>query len=93
VADIVSAEPVPNTDKLVKLETKIGDEPRTMVAGIAHMYAPEDLVGRQVVVVSNLAPIKIRGIESSGMLLAAVDGDDLALVVLDKPINSGAKVH
>lgn len=92
VADIVTAEQVPNTDKLVKMEIKIGDESRTMVAGVAHMYAPEDLVGRQVVVVSNLAPIKIRGIESSGMLLAAVDGDDLALVVLDKPFSSGAKI-
>ncbi|KPL06060.1 hypothetical protein AMJ86_10015 [bacterium SM23_57] len=93
VADVVSAEKVPDTKNLVKMEIKIGEEPRTIVAGIAQQYSPEDLVGLQIVVVANLAPAKIRGIESTAMLLAAVDGDDLTLVVLDKPIRTGVKVH
>jgi methionyl-tRNA synthetase len=93
VADIVAAEKVPNTENLLKIEIKIGTESRSMIAGIARQYAPEALVGRQVVVVANLAPAKIRGIESNAMLLAAVEGDDLALVVLDRPFHSGARVH
>jgi len=93
VADILSAERVPDTKNLVKMEISIGDDKRVIVAGIAQKYLPENLVGRQVVVVANLAPAKIRGIDSNGMLLAAVDGDDLALVVLDKPCRSGTKVH
>jgi methionyl-tRNA synthetase len=93
VADVLSAERVPDTKNLVKMEIKIGEEQRIIVAGIAQKYSPEDLVGRQIVVVANLAPAKIRGIDSNGMLLAAVDGDDLTLVTLDKPFRSGAKVH
>lgn len=92
VATIISAERVPKTDKLVKLQVKIGDEERTIVSGIAQHYEAEDLVGRNVIVIANLKPAKLRGIESRGMLLAASDGEG-NLVLADAPgIASGSKV-
>lgn len=91
-ADIVSAEPVPKADRLLKLQISIGGEKRQIVAGIAEYYKPEELVGRQVVVVCNLQPVKLRGIESQGMLLAAKKGKKLALLMPDKELPSGAKI-
>ncbi len=92
VATIISAERVPKTDKLVKLQVKIGDEERTIVSGIAQHYEAEDLVGINVIVIANLKPAKLRGIESRGMLLAASDGEG-NLVLADAPgIASGSKV-
>ena len=80
VADIEQAESVPNADKLLKLTVSLGDEKRTILAGIAEMYRPEELAGRQIVIVANLQPRKMRGIESQGMLLAAdVDGQAIIL--------------
>jgi methionyl-tRNA synthetase len=70
---IVAAEKVPKADKLLKLEVDLGFEVRTIVSGIAMHYAPEEVVGRQVVVVVNLAPRKMRGVESRGMILMAED--------------------
>jgi methionyl-tRNA synthetase len=94
VAEIVSAEAVPKTDKLLKLELKIGEESRTVVSGIAQSYDPADLPGRRVVVVANLKPAKLRGIVSQGMILAAEDDDgNLALVEPDKQLPSGAIVR
>src|SRR5207237_1259905 len=69
VAEIVAAEAVPKSKKLLKLTVSLGDEQRTIVAGIAEHYAPADLVGKKVVVVANLEPAKLMGVESKGMLL------------------------
>ena len=91
-AKVLQAEKVEGADKLLKLQIEIGDETRQLVAGIAKYYAPETLIGRTIVVVANLQPAKIRGIESRGMLLAAKAGDELRLVTVDGPIASGASV-
>lgn len=93
IADILSAERVEGANKLVKMEIDIGEEHRQIVAGIAEHYAPEDLVGKKIVVVVNLKPAVIRGVESRGMLLAAEEGDTLALVTLDRDVGAGAKVR
>lgn len=92
VATVVAAERVPKTDKLIKLQVKIGDEERTIVSGIAQHYEPENLIGKNVIVIANLKPAKLRGIESRGMVLAASDGEG-NLVLADVPgIASGSKV-
>lgn len=92
VATVVAAERVPKTDKLIKLQVKIGDEERTIVSGIAQHYEPENLIGKNVIVIANLKPAKLRGIESRGMVLAASDGEG-NLVLADAPgIASGSKV-
>ena len=92
VATIVAAERVPKTDKLLKIQVKIGDEERTIVSGIAQHYEPEALIGKNVIVIANLKPAKLRGIESRGMVLAASDGEG-NLVLADAPgIASGSKV-
>ena len=92
VATVVAAERVPKTDKLIKLQVKIGDEERTIVSGIAQHYEPENLIGKNVIVIANLKPAKLRCIESRGMVLAASDGEG-NLVLADAPgIASGSKV-
>lgn len=97
VATIVEAEPHPNADRLVKLQIDLGDERRQICAGIRAHYACETLVGRQIIVVANLAPRKIRGEMSNGMLLAASvqEGDDttaLALLTPDTAVPPGSTV-
>ena len=92
VAKILKAEKVEGADKLLKLEIELGSEIRQIVSGIAPWYAPDALVGTNIVVVANLQKAKIRGIESFGMLLAAKCGDTLALVTPDKDIPSGSLV-
>ena len=95
VGEIQSAEAVAGADKLLKLSVDLGGEVRTMVAGVALSYRPEDLVGKKVVVVANLEPATIRGVRSEGMLLAGwVKEDDrsIALVVPERPLPTGAKV-
>ena len=92
VAQVVSAEPVPKSKKLLKLTVSLGAEERTLVAGIAEHYAPADLVGKKVVVVANLAPATLMGVQSNGMVLAgSVDGT-LAVLTLDRDLPPGAKV-
>ena len=92
VATILSVERVPKTDKLMKLQIKIGEEERTIVSGIAQYYTEEQLVGRNIIVIANLKPAKLRGIESKGMLLAASDGEG-HLVLADAPgMKSGSRV-
>ena len=93
VANVLSAEPIPKADRLLKLEVALGDEKRQVVAGIAEHYAPEELVGKQVVLVANLEPATIRGVESQGMVLAAEDAKDLVIVTLEKELPSGAQVR
>jgi methionyl-tRNA synthetase len=82
-ARIISAEKIEGADKLLKLEIKVGDEKRQLVAGIAQHYAPVDLPGKTVVIVANLKPATIRGVRSEGMLLAANDGEKLRLITVD----------
>lgn len=91
-AVIVSAEKVEGADKLLRLQIKIGEEERQIVAGIALHYKPEELPGKQIVVVANLKPAKIRGVESNGMLLAASSGGVMKLVTVDGELPSGAAV-
>ena len=95
VGEVKSAEKVKNADKLLKLEVDIGTEVRQIVAGIAEVYAPEKLVGRKVVIVANLAPRKLRGIESQGMIVAASlppDGKPvLASFLEDVPVGARLK--
>ena len=71
VATITAAEPIPNSSKLLKMSVDLGTESRVLVAGIAKEYSSEDLLGKQVVVVTNLQPVKLMGVESQGMVLAA----------------------
>jgi len=92
VADVIAAERVKGADKLLELQVAIGSETRRIVAGIAQYYAPEDIIGKKIIVVANLEPAKIRGIESHGMLLAAQEGDALTLVTVDGDIPAGASV-
>jgi len=92
IATIENAEKVENAQKLIKLVVDIGGEKRQVVAGIAEYYSPDELIGKSIVVVTNLAPAKLRGVESNGMLLAATKGNELSLLTIDKPIDSGAKI-
>jgi methionyl-tRNA synthetase len=91
-AKVLSAERVQGADKLLKLQIDLGDEKRQIVAGIAQFYAPEDMVGKTIIVVANLQPARIRGVESNGMLLAAKRGNVLVLLSTDKDIEPGAEI-
>ena len=93
VAEIVVAEPVPKSTKLLKLTIRLGEETRTLVAGIAEHYRPDALVARKVVVVANLEPATLMGVTSNGMVLAGSAGETLALLALDRDLPSGAKVR
>jgi methionyl-tRNA synthetase len=95
VAQVLAAEAVPKSKKLLKLTVSLGAESRTIVAGIAQHYAPADLVGKKVVVVANLEPATLMGVASQGMVLAgSTDGDGaLAVVTLDRDLPPGAKVR
>ncbi|GAA5511963.1 methionine--tRNA ligase [Deinococcus carri] len=94
IAEVVAAEAVEKADKLLKLTVRLGDETRTVVSGIRKWFAPEDLVGRKVVLVANLKPAKLRGIESQGMILAAEDDQgNLDLVGTRLELPSGTKVR
>ena len=88
VVKILSAEKIPETDKLLKLRVDLGSEEREIVSGISQHYTPEQLVGQTVVMVVNLKPTKIRGILSQGMVLAASKGDRLKLLGIDMPVGS-----
>ncbi len=94
VARIMEAEPVEGSDKLMKLQVKVGDEKRQILAGIKQKYSAEDLIGRQVVVVANLKPRKMMGHESQGMVLAADDAVGQAILLEpDKEAPEGTSVH
>ena len=98
VATVTAAEPHPNADRLLLIQVNDGTgSPRQVCAGIKAWYDPQELLGRQVVIVANLAPRTIRGQESQGMILAAVarDGDgaeDVVVLALDRPIAAGSPV-
>lgn len=92
VAEVVKAEKHPDADKLLILQLKLGEETRQVVSGIAKYYEPEDLIGKKVVMVYNLQPVKLRGIDSYGMILAAQKGKKLTLVSTLEDLASGAKI-
>lgn len=92
VAKVLKAEKVEKTDKLLKLEIEVAGETRTIVSGIALHYAPEELVGKHVVIVANLKPVKLRGILSQGMIVAASHGENLEVLSVDAKIPGGARV-
>lgn len=94
IAKILKVEPHPNADKLYLIDIDLGDEKRTLVAGLKQYYKPEELEGKQVVVFTNLEPATIRGIKSEGMVLAAVNKDKskVNLLIPDKKIKEGSKI-
>jgi methionyl-tRNA synthetase len=91
IGNIVKAEKIKGYDKLLKLELELAEERRTIVAGIAENYSPQELVGKQVAVVTNLKPVKLAGIKSEGMLLAALDGEKISILTVDKTVKSGQR--
>lgn len=91
VAEVVACEPHPDADRLLVLQLMVGQEKRQVVSGIAKYYKPEELVGKTVILVANLKPVNLRGLESNGMILAATKGKKLSLVTVDG-IPSGGKV-
>lgn len=92
VGEIIDSKQHPNADKLLVSQIKIGNEVRQIVSGIAKFYDPSTLIGRKVIVVTNLQPVKLRGVESNGMVLCAADGEKLELIEL-KEANSGCTVR
>jgi methionyl-tRNA synthetase len=94
VAKVLTAEKVEKADKLLKMTMDVGGKERTVVSGIAKYYTPEDMVGRNVVLVANLKPAKLRGIMSEGMILCASDDEgNLVLISPVKDIKSGSEVR
>lgn len=90
---VLEAEKVEGADRLLKLQIEVGEEKRQIVAGIAEFYLPEELIEKMIIIVANLEPVTIRGIESNGMLLAAKKGKELSLIIIDSDsIESGVKV-
>jgi methionyl-tRNA synthetase len=92
VGRVVSAEPMPKADKLLKLRVDMGQEQRTVIAGIATSYRPEDLVGKSVILVANLEPRTLRGVESQGMVLAAESDGQIVLAGVEAPVPPGSRV-
>ena len=93
VAKVLEARPHPNADKLLLLQVDVGDEQKQIIAGIRQHYTPEQLVGKLIVIVNNLAPAMLRGETSNGMLLAATSGDKVIVLTVDDPsCVPGAKI-
>ena len=92
IGKITLAEKVKDANKLVKLEVDLGETKRQLVAGIARYYNPEELIGKQIPILVNLEPRAIRGIESQGMLLTAVEGEKPILLHPDKEVSPGIRV-
>ncbi len=93
VGVIRDAERIEGYDKLLKLKVDIGIEERTLVAGIAQYYSPEDLIGKRIIMVVNLQPKTIAGITSQGMLLAVMGKEGLSLLTTDKEVEPGLRVE
>ena len=92
VGEILSATRVPGTDKLIELEVNIGSEVRHLITGIYPLYRPVDLVGRRIIVLANLQPRRVKGVESQGMLLAAEWDGEIGLLTVDKDAPTGARI-
>jgi methionyl-tRNA synthetase len=93
VAEIKAVEEHPDADKLLVLKIDAGDGEKQLVAGIKNHYSTEELVGRKIIVVNNLAPAVLRGVESQGMLLAARDSDKVVLLTTEKDVEPGSRVQ
>lgn len=93
VAKVLEAEKVEGSEKLLKLKVSLGNEERQIVAGLQKYYSPEELLNKNIVIVANLKPAKLKGIESQGMVLAAGDGDIVKALVVDDAVEPGADVH
>lgn len=93
VARILTAERIPDSEKLVKLEIDIGEEKRQIVTGIGKHYNPETLAGREIVIIANLEPRVLKGVESQGMLLAANSGNEPILITPCKEVPPGSVVR
>ena len=93
IAKVLEANRVEGSIKLLQLQISLGTEVRQIIAGIGLYYSPEDLIGKEIVVVANLEPKKLMGLESQGMLLAASDDGKIALLVPDKDMTPGANIH
>ena len=93
IATVLECEPVKKTEKLLKMKIDLGFEQRQIVAGIANVYTPGELIGKQIVIIVNLKPIKLRGEESRGMLLATGDELGVTLLTPEKPVSPGETVH
>lgn len=89
LAKVLEVEEVPKSDKLLKLTLKVGDETRTVLAGIKKYYTKEELLDKKILIVYNLAPRKMMGFESQGMVLALSDGENFSLLVPDKDVKEG----
>ncbi len=92
VAKVVEAERIPKSEKLLKLQLEVGGEKRQIVAGIGKVYTPESLIGREIIIIFNLKPAKLMGVESNGMLMAAKDGEKLRLLTVDGYVEPGATI-
>jgi methionyl-tRNA synthetase len=92
VAKVVEASPIEGADRLLRLVVDLGNETRQLVAGIKKTYSPEALVGKHIIVVANLKPAQLRGVESRGMLLAASTDEGPILATFDKEVAPGSKV-
>ena len=91
VAKVIDAEKIPNSTHLLKLEIDLGNEHRQIVSGIAKSYEPENLIGKEIIVVANLEPKEFMGVQSQGMLLAA-SGETLALIIPDREVQPGSQI-
>jgi len=89
---VLSVEAHPGADRLYVLKIDLGTEQRQLVAGLKGHYTPEELLGQSIVIVNNLQPATIRGVESQGMLLAAQDGDKVSIIRPDKDLTPGSQV-
>lgn len=92
-ARIENAEDIPGKDKLYKLSIEVGVEKRTLVAGIKGYYSKEELIGKTVILLANLEPRKIAGIESNGMLMAVLEGNNLSVLTTDRKTSTGIRVE
>ena len=93
VAKILEAERVEGSDKLIKMQLSLGEEERQVIGGIGKAYEPEQLIGREIIIVANLEPRSLMGLESQGMLLAASDENGIALLAPDKEVLPGSKIN
>ncbi|MBX4189901.1 methionine--tRNA ligase subunit beta [Candidatus Parcubacteria bacterium] len=92
VAKVLEAERIEGSDKLLKLKVDLGSEQRQILSGIAKHYSPEDLIGKNIVIISNLEPRMMMGLESQGMVLAAGDGETVSLLLPDKDMPAGSSI-
>ncbi len=93
IAKVIASERVPGSDKLIKLQVSLGDSERQIIAGVGKAYEPESLIGKEIVIVANLDPRQMMGLESRGMLLAATGSDGMPVIITpEKEVEPGSKI-